>query len=404
MRAGLQARFYIRKAAWAAGVAAWLAGACPAMAALADARLSALSFPAGDAEVTVNAQASGALFGPNQPGWDGAQASGTLRLLPTLRRNYDNGLVLSLEGVVAASDPLSRGRYDGDALERLAGVAHTGLGQIDVGLTDGAGFDLAVTGPRVDAGVSLDDARTSFFRNPKTGRALSDMFALRTQVGASSNYAKFVYTSPQVFGVQLAFSYTPSEGKQLPFLDAGPDVPGRQADIWEAALKIEHDFGPLSVSGYLATAQGQGERKLPGQHGVNDTGFGVRVDYYPDDTLTLSLGGAYRTTNAYAFAINQSYGASTTCAIHLSGMISDGAWSAGLEYGNGIAGSIPGQPRIGLNGLQATLGYKINSSISVSTGWQHQIYNRGSGTFFDGSHRLSMDAVFLHLNLKTSSY
>ena len=52
------------------------------------------------------------------------------------------------------------------------------------------------------------------------------MFALRTEVGASSNYAKFVYTSPSLFGAQLALSFTPSEGKQLPFLNAGPHLPG----------------------------------------------------------------------------------------------------------------------------------------------------------------------------------
>lgn len=394
----------ISKAAWAAGAAVWAAFAAPAAASLADTTLPPLSFPVGEAGLTLNATASGALFGPNQPDWKGTGASGTLHLLPTLSRDYDNGLALSLEGTIAASDPLSQGRYGGDALERLAGVASTGLGKLQIGLTDGAGYDLAVMGPRVDTQVTLDDTRTSFFRNPTTGRALSDLFALRTQVGASSNYAKFVYTSPMVFGVQLALSFTPSEGKQLPFLNAGPHIPGRQADIVEAALRLEQDFGPVNVSAYLATAQGRGEHKLPGQHGVNDTGFGLRADYYPNDTLTLSLGGAYRTSNAYAFDINRSYGAATTRAVHLSGMISDGTWSAGLEYGNGIAGAVASQPRTGLNGLQATLGYQISSSINVSTGWQHQIYNREHGAFFDGSSRLSMDAVFLNLNLKSSSY
>ena len=38
-----------------------------------------------------------------------------------------------------AADPLSRGRYDGDAIERLAATAHTGLGRIEIGITDGAG-------------------------------------------------------------------------------------------------------------------------------------------------------------------------------------------------------------------------------------------------------------------------
>jgi hypothetical protein len=369
--------------------------------------MAPLSFPAGNAEVTVNAAASGALFGPDQPGLGGARltdtgASGTFRLMPSLRRDYDSGLALSLEGTVAASSPLSRGRYDGDALERLAAVARTGLGRLEIGLTDGAGYDLAAGGPKVDPAVSLDDPRTGFFRDPASGRAASEIFALRTEVGASSNYAKFVYASPEIFGVQLGLSFTPSEGKQLPFLNAGPQVAGRAADIWEAALHVSQDVGPVSLSAYLATAQGRGEHKLGGQHGVTDTGFGLRADYFVSDTITLSLGGAYRTSNAHAFDINRSYGGAATRAIHVSSMLSDGTWSAGLEYGNGIAGAVPGQPRIGLNGMQASLGYRINNSISASTGWQHQSYGRDSGTFFNGTPRLSMDAVFLNLNLKTS--
>lgn len=401
---------------WTAGTLAGLllGGAGPAAASLADPSLAdltvpPLAFPLGSAELTVNAAASGALFSRDQPGLatgtktTDTGASGSFRLMPSLRRDYDSGLALSLEGVVAASDPLSRGRYDGDALERLAGVVRTGLGRLEIGLADGAGYDLAVGGPRVDPAVSLDDSRTGFFRDPASGRAVSEIFALRTQVGASSNYAKFVYASPEIFGVQLGLSFTPSEGKQLPFLNAGPHIAGRQADIWEAALRVSQDVGPVSLSAYLATAQGRGEHKLAGQHGVNDTGFGVRADYPLNDAITLSLGGAYRTSNAHAFNINQSYGGAATRAIQVSGMVSDGTWSAGVEYGNGIAGSaVPGQPRIGLNGVQASLGYRVNASISASTGWQHQIYNRDSGAFFNGSPRLSMDAVFVNLNLKTS--
>ena len=42
------------------------------------------------------------------------------------------------------------------------------------------------------------------------------------------------YTSlvgPALFGAQIALSFTPSEGKQLPFMNAGPHLPGRQADF-----------------------------------------------------------------------------------------------------------------------------------------------------------------------------
>jgi hypothetical protein len=57
------------------------------------------------------------------------------------------------------------------------------------------------------------------------------MFALRTRVGASSNYAKIVYTSPSLFGAQLALSFTPSEGKQLPFPECGAACAGPPGGI-----------------------------------------------------------------------------------------------------------------------------------------------------------------------------
>src|SRR5581483_6495220 len=108
------------------------------------------SWPVGDAELRLSGDASGALFGPDQPGWSGAQASGVLRAMPQLRRDYDSGLALSLNGTFTAADPLSRGRYDGDVIERLSAAARTGLGTLEIGLTDGAGYGLAVTGPKVD--------------------------------------------------------------------------------------------------------------------------------------------------------------------------------------------------------------------------------------------------------------
>lgn len=360
------------------------------------------SWPVGDASLSLAGDASGALFGPDQPGWSGAQVSGAARVLPQLRRDYDSGLSLSLNGTVTAADPLSRGRYDGDVIERLAGTARTGLGTLEIGLTDGAGYGLAVTGPRVDPNVSLDDPRTSFYRDPGTHRAVIDMFALRTEVGASSNYAKFAYTSPALFGFQLALSFTPTEGKQLPFLNAGPHLPGRQADIWEGALRYEDEIGPVSLSAYGALAEGRGEHKLPGQEGVSDLGTGVSADYPLDEETTVSLGGAFRQSNAYGFNINQTWQAGTTRVGHISGGVTHNAWSAGVEYGIGTADAVAALPRLGLNGWEASLGYKLSDSISASTGWQHLAYSRSAGVFFNGAPQLKLEAIFLHLNLKTS--
>ena len=366
------------------------------------------SWPVGDAELRLSAEASGALFQPGykpgQPDWRGSRVSGALLLMPQLRRDYDSGLSLSLNGAFAAADPLSRGGYDGDAIEHLTAMARTGLGTIEIGLTDGAGDALDVGGPKPVPYVSLDDPRTSFYRDPNTGRAVINMFALRTQAGASSNYAKFVYTSPNLFGAQIALSFGPGEGKQLPFMNAGPHVPGRQADFWEAALRYEDEIGPVSLTAYGAVAESRGEHKLPGQEGTSDLSFGLRGDYPVTDEITLSLGGSWRQSNAYAFDVNQTWQPSITRGQHVSAAVTWNKWMAGLEYGNGVArrAAIAGLPRLGLNGSQISVAYNLSDSISVGTGWQRLGYGRSSGKFFNGASQLNMDAVFLHLYLKTS--
>ena len=384
----------------------------PALAMLSPAAAQAwapLSWPIGNAELTLAGEAGGALFDPRQPGWSSSQtnetgASGVVLFKPSLRRDYDTGLSLGIDGRIALADPLSRGRYDGDAIERLAATARTGLGKFEIGIADGAGYALAVTGPKVDAGVSLEDPRTSFYRDPSTGRAVIGMFALRTAAGASSNYAKFVYTSPSLFGVTVALSFAPTQGKQLPFLNAGPHRAGGQADFWEAALRYETEIGALSLTGTGAVSESRGEHKLPGQEGTSDISFGLRGDYPLTDEIKLSFGGSWRQSNAYGFDIGQTWQASTTRGQYASAALSKGDWTLGFEYGNGVAKevAIAGLPRLGLNGAQAALGYRLSPSVDVSTGYQHLNYGRGSGAFFNGGRQLEMEAVFLHLNIHTS--
>ena len=89
----------------------------------------------------------------------------------------------------------------------------------------------------------------------------------------------------------------------LPFLTAGPHVLKRQADIWEAGPRYSDDFGPVTVTGYGGVAEGRGEHKLARQEGVSDLGLGLRADYGVNDDLSLSLGGSYRHSNAYAFDV-----------------------------------------------------------------------------------------------------
>ena len=399
----------VRGTGWIAGLLAALF--CQgAMAEPWDGTIEPLRFSPGDLSLTLGAEAGGAVFAPSGSYLSGASgagggrnASGDFKFMPRLARDYDSGWSLGLNAVITASDPLSRGRYDGKVIEKAFGDVRIGLGQVQIGNTDGAGYALAVSGPKVDAGVSLDDAQTTFFRDPSTGKAFTDIFALRAEVGASSNYAKFVYLSPELFGAQLAVSFTPEQSRYgLPFLHEGPHVAGRQVDIWEGGLKYSDQLGPVTFSAYGGGAWGRGEHKLPGQEGVSDLAAGLRLDYPLSDEIALSAGGGWRQSNAYAFQQASAYQAGTTRVIQASGALTYNAWVLGMEYGSGDADAVAGHPRLGVNAYQASLGYSFSSSIAVSTGWQRLVYQRSSGAFYNGLPRVNLDAVFLHVNLKTS--
>src|SRR5262249_11305436 len=146
--------------------------------------LSPLEVPVGGAQLDLGGMAGGALFDTDFKRQ--RLASGVLKAVPQLHRDYDSGLLLGLEAPPTIRDALSRGRYGGDFFEKIFAEARTGLGRVQLGQADGAGYALSVTGPKVDAQVSLDDSQTSFFLDPTTHHAVADMFALRTEVGASS--------------------------------------------------------------------------------------------------------------------------------------------------------------------------------------------------------------------------
>ena len=366
-----------------------------------DGTLAPYQLSAGDALLDVGALGGGAVF--SNSGSGGQNFSGVIKVMPRLHRDYDSGLSLGLNATIAASDVLSRGRYDGKTFEKAYGEARTGLGWLQIGQTDGAAYALAVTGPKVDDQISLDNPQTVFFRDPKTGRAFTDIFPLRTEIGASSDFAKFAYLSPALFGAQIAVSFAPNQAREiLPFLHEGPHVAGRQADIWEAALQYADQMGPVSLTAYAGGAWGRAEHKPPGQEGVSDLGAGLKADYPVTDMLSLSLGGAWRQSNAHAFVIEDSFKAATSRALQASAGANYGNWNFGLEYGDGDAPAVAALPRLDMKGYQAALGYSISSSIQVTGGWQKLDYARGTGSFYNGAPRIGLDAVFLHLAIKTS--
>jgi hypothetical protein len=339
------------------------------------------------------------VFDADQPGTVSKfSGTGAASLNASLERDYDSGLALSLKGQFELyHDRLSGDNYGSDFLAKLYGSVQTGLGKVDVGMADGAAYALAVVGPEVNPEVTIDNPNATFFRDPSTGQAFINVFTLNSAVESSLNYAKISYYTPRLFGVQIAVSFTPSEGKDvLPFVNNGPNVANREKSMWEGAVNYSDTFGPVTLSAYAGLTFGHGDRKTVGHAGLTDWGVGTQADWNIDDDTKLSVGGAFRQANTYAFDINDALLSGATRSLHLSTVLTRGSWSFGGEFGNGDADGALGLPTLGVHAYLVDAAYAVNSNLQIGGGWQKLDYARSSGTFFNGAPRINMDAVFLH--------
>jgi len=339
---------------------------------------------------------------PSAPNLDQSGVTGAATFAANLERDYDSGLQISLKSVFEVyHDRLSIDNYGGDFTQKVYGVVQTGFGRVELGNTDGAVFTLADTGPVVEGDISIDNTNASFFRDPSTGQAFINVFALNSVTEASLNYAKISYYSPRLFGVQIGASFTPSEGKDvLPFLDNGQDLPNRQKGIWEAAVSYTNSFGPVSLNFFGGWSVGHDDNKTPGHAGLTDWSLGGEADYSINDDWKVAFGGAYRQSNAYTFSDYDVQASGNTTSSHLSATLSNGPWIIGGELGSGTADGRLGDPTVGVRGASATVGYVLNSNMQLNVGWERFHYTRDIGTFYNGAPRINMDAAFLHLQFQ----
>jgi hypothetical protein len=374
-----------------------------AWGAISDWSVSPLKIAIGSGSLRLGGDANGAAFATDQPdfaGLDKGGATGELRLFPVLEREYDSGLSIGLHAsILAWHDRLSNDRYGGKVFEKTYFAVQTGLGSVELGNTDGAGYRLAVAGPKVDEKVSIDDPEMTFFRNPLTGRAFDEIFTVRAEEGASLNDAKLSYYSPRLFGIQLAGSFAPSEGRNvIPFVSSGPHVANRQKNIWEIAASYSGNFDELAVGASAALSMAHDAAKTPGHEGLTDWALGLAADYSIGDDVKLSLGAALRQANAYAFDVNTVFAAGSTRALHTSASATYGSWIAGVELTSGTADGSLGAPTVGVHGYQASIAYILNSNLQITAGWQRLRYARSSGAFYGGMPSISMNAEYLHLD------
>ena len=354
-----------------------------------------------DLNYTVGGQAYGSMFSADEPlpqGFATKDATGAASINGRIERDYDSGLTLAIKGTFELyHDHLSGDNYGSDFLQKLYGSAQTGLGRVEVGMADGAAYSLAIVGPSINGETTIDNPNATFFRDPSTGQAFVNIFTLNSATEASLNYAKISYYTPRLFGVQLGVTFTPSEGKDvLPFLNVGQHVSNRQQNMFEAAVNYSDTFGPFTASLASGFTFAHNADKTPGHEGLTDWDVGSQLDWAINDDFKLSVGGAYRHSNAYAFNINDVRADGRTESLHLSTVLSYGSWSLGGEIGNATAEGTLGSPTLGIHGYEISGGYQVNTNLQLNAGWQKLVYTRDAGVFYNAAPRIDLDAVFLH--------
>jgi len=356
----------------------------------------------GNTEVRLGGFAGGALFaaaqdgGPGFPGgYENMGASALATSNVRLQRTFDTGLVLGARtDILLYRDTLSGDNYDNDTVQKVYVFLQTGFGRIEVGQQDGAAYTLGLTGPIVDAQITLENRGISLFLHPTANEAFSSFFQQVTTVQTSSNYAKINYVSPRLFGIQVGASFTPQTVRTpLPFTGNPSDDPNQQHSIWEVAGSYNGFFSNVAVGVTGAYAHGRLKNRTEGFENFYDWAVGTQLAYTIDDTK-LSVGGAYRGTNAYMLDIEQVRGDSRSRLVQLSGMVEKSTWLAGVEFSHA---EVDGPVDYLVRGFQVSAGYRINANMQLTVGWQRYNYSRDVGTFYNGLSEIGMDAGFLML-------
>jgi predicted porin len=360
-------------------------------------------FSLGNLDLTAGGLAGGALSwswqqgGPSDSGGhDRAQASGELRSWLRVQRTFDNGMMLGLRtDLLLAHDRLSGDIYDNDTFERLFLYWQMGFGRVEVGQQDGAAYTLALTGPEVDPLVSVEQRHISLFRNPVTGRDFGQFFKQVTAVQTSSNYAKINYLTPRILGIQFGASFTPETVRTpLPWTGNPQNNANEQHDIWELGASYTGYISGVALGLTAGYAQGsQRENTIEGAN-LYDWSVGGELAYLLDDTK-ISIGGAYRETNAWLLDVDQALRGARTGGEHLSATVENGPWRLGAETSVAHAA---GPVDYGITGFQATLGYQFTPAIELTGGWQWYHYARNAGVFTNGRPAIRMNAGYIGLS------
>lgn len=363
-----------------------------------------LEIATGQASLSVSGTAYTTLSAAFQPGAAGLRKNNisgalTLETRLVLRPVQDQTLVL--EGsFFAYHDRFTSDNYENDFVQKVYVSWISKIGQLDIGMADGAAYSLSLTGPVVDDEISPESHNTTFFPDTNGRHMIIDSYALNSSVEVSFNYAKVAYYTPQWHGFTFGASYAPGEGKWvIPYVDAGQRHSGRQSQIWETGGRYETHIGPMAVqfSAGAGFSHVVAADKDSDQQGLTDWSLGTEFSLPLGENDTIGFGGAYHVSNAFGFCIDDTRRNAKTDSAHASIRYDHGNWSVGTEYSNGTARGGAEDNHIGVRAYAGIIGYRLNSNWHLNLGWQQMRYN-GNTLFYNGTTHIHMDAVFLHLH------
>lgn len=357
----------------------------------------------GDWTANLGADLSAAVFSDRQGGGidhTGAQAFAVFT--PSLWRTFASGWEAGAKGsILAWHDNHSGDNYGNDVFELAYLYVQSRYGRIEIGQQNGVAYTQAVGAPVVDGPAAINDANVTFFRDRATHLAFINIFNLRTGVFTSANQAKVSYISPRFDGLQISASFTPYQTKAvLPWTMTGHHVPDRVADIVEGNLNYTAQFGAWSLQASTSFATARDAARTAGHDNVWDWGAGIESDYATGDDGKLSLGAAYRISNAYTFNVQQAFSSGTTSNLDVGAMWTKGDWIAGVEYETGIADAVPGAPRLNEWGWNPSIAYNVTANLQLTLGWQYLHFSRSTGAFYNGRPTIGMNAAYLHANFQ----
>jgi len=333
--------------------------------------------------------------GPAYPAYNHQDSSAEARTNLRAQRIFDTGLILGAGGdFLLYHDKFSGDQYDSDFVEKVFLFLQTGFGRVEIGEQDGAGYTLGLSGPTTNEEITLENRNISLFRDPTTGKDFGQLFQSVTAVQSTSNFAKFVYLSPRLFGLQVGASFTPQMIRSpLPATGNPQNDPDLQQNIWEIAANYTTYVSDVAVGVSAALARGSLKNRTVGSDDLYDWALGAQMAYTLSD-VKLSLGAGYRDSNAYGFDPTQALLHGGTRSTHVSTTAEWGSWIAGLEYSWSV---VTGSPNLDVAGYQVSGGYKLNDNLQITAGWQWYDYRQDIGTFYNGSPKIDMNAAFLVL-------